>query len=93
MKFSIIQAVMAGALVVLAADALYERFFNRMPDVVYVRGGDLSVTVDGGQLDSIDQVGSVGSIDFTGTTLDVNVAGGKLDYPTDWSGRLIVKPE
>lgn len=78
---------MASALAILAADALYDRFLNKRPQVVFVRGGDMSVTVDGGNLDS---VGSIDDLDSK--TFDVNVTGGKLDYPTDMWGNLVVKP-
>ena len=53
----------------------------------------MEVSVSGGQLDSIDEVGSVGSVGLPMSAIDVNVTGGKLDYPTDFSGRLVVKPE
>lgn len=97
MRNTVFQILVASSLVVLAADAIYDRFINRTPQIVYVRGGSLDVSVSGGELSKIDEVGSVGSvgsIDSLPTSeIDVNVKGGKLDYPTDFSGRLIVKPQ
>lgn len=93
MRNTVFQILVATSLVVLAADAIYSRFVNRTPQIVYVRGGSMEVSVSGGQLDSIDEVGSVGSVGLPMSAIDVNVTGGKLDYPTDFSGRLVVKPE
>lgn len=87
MQQSVFRIIVASALAILTADALYDQFLNKRPQVVFVRGGDMSVTVDGGNLDS---VGSINDLDSK--TFDVKVTGGTLDYPTDISGNLIVKP-
>ncbi|MCF3642993.1 hypothetical protein LXM94_23810 [Rhizobium sp. TRM95111] len=97
MKNSALQLVIAVCLVVLAGDRIYERFFNRIPQMVYVRGGDMSVSVSGGDLDSVGTIETVETVDTVDrldpmglSVLDVNVKGGKLDYPTDFQGNLRV---
>lgn len=84
----------AACLLVLAADRVYGRFFDRMPSRVYVMGGDMSVSVDGGHLESVTEVQRLNYAELAPLSypLEVEVKGGKLDYPTDWRGNLIVIP-
>lgn len=89
---SITNITIAACLVVLAADQIYERFFDRTPARVYVLGGDMSVTVDGGYLRSIEEVQRLNYAELAPLSwpLEVEVKGGKLDYPTDFRGNLKV---
>lgn len=84
----------ATCLLVLATDRIYGRFFDKMPSRVYVMGGDMSVSVDGGHLESVTEVERLNYAVLAplNDSLEVEVKGGKLDYPTDWRGNLIVSP-
>lgn len=79
---SITNITIAVCLVVLVADQIYERFFDRAPALVYVLGGDMSVTVDGGYLSSIEEVQRINYTELAPLSwpLEVEVKGGKLDY-------------